>query len=310
MPARNELKDKIVNLKKGPVSTYSKGDRILTMKFKKSAIELIKMRTSVRSFDNSEIKNLDLKKLEDYIEEINKQTRIKARFTLTVKDDKADKTAKKLGTYGIISGANSFIVGILDKDEKDSLEFGYLFEKIILFATDLGLGTCWLGGTFNKGNFEKNLNLEKNEFIPIVSPVGIKKENPTILDSFMRTAAGSNKRKPWNELFFEENSTKYLNETMAGLYVTPIEMVRLAPSASNKQPWRIIRDKNNFHFFLSRTKGYGISPYDLQKNDMGIAKCHFELTAKELGLKGQWIEIEDIDMKNEWEYICTWSGEE
>lgn len=279
------------------------------MKFKKSAIELIKMRTSVRSFDESEIKNLDLKKLEDYIEEINKQTRIKARFTLTAQVDKDDKTAKKLGTYGIISGANSFIVGILDKSEKDSLEFGYLFEKIILFATDLGLGTCWLGGTFNKSSFEKNLNLKENEFIPIVSPVGIKKEKPTILDSFMRTAAGSNKRKPWNELFFEENTTKHLDETTAGLYVTPIEMVRLAPSASNKQPWRIIRDKNDFHFFLSRTKGYGVPSYDLQKNDIGIAKCHFELTAKEVGLKGQWVEIENIDMENEWEYICSWCEE-
>lgn len=280
------------------------------MEFKKSVIELIKMRTSVRSFDDIEIKSSDVKKLKDYIDEINKETRIKARFILTAQDDKGDKTAKKLGTYGIISGANSFIVGILDKDEKDYLEFGYLFEKIVLFATDLGLGTCWLGGTFNKNSFKKNLNLEENEFIPIVSPVGMKKEKPTVLDSFMRTAAGSNKRKPWNELFFEENPTKDLNENMAGLYVTPMEMVRLAPSASNKQPWRIIRDKNNFHFLLSRTKGYGVSSYDLQKNDIGIAKCHFELTAKELGLKGQWVEIEDIDMKNEWEYICTWSGEE
>lgn len=280
------------------------------MKLKKSVIELIKMRTSVRSFDDIEIKSSDVKKLKDYIDEINKETKIKARFTLTAQDDKGDKTAKKLGTYGIVSGANSFIVGILDKDEKDSLEFGYLFEKIVLFATDLGLGTCWLGGTFNKSNFEKNLNLEENEFIPIVSPVGMRKEKPTVLDSFMRTAAGSNKRKPWKELFFEENTTKRLNEDTAGLYVTPIEMVRLAPSASNKQPWRIIRDKNNFHFFLSRTKGYGVPSYDLQKNDMGIAKCHFELTANELDLKGKWVEIENIDMKDEWEYICSWCGEE
>lgn len=280
------------------------------MKFKKSVIELIKMRTSVRSFDDIEIKSSDLKRLKDYIDEINKESKIKARFILTAQNDKDDKTAKKLGTYGIISGANSFIVGILDKDEKDSLEFGYLFEKIVLFATDLGLGTCWLGGTFNKNNFEKNLNLEENEFIPIVSPLGIKKEKPTILDSFMRTAAGSNKRKHWNELFFEENTTKHLNESTAGLYITPIEMLRLAPSASNKQPWRLVRDKNNFHLFLSRTKGYGVPSYDLQKNDIGIAKCHFELTAKELNLKGKWVVIENIDMKNEWEYICSWCGEE
>ena len=47
----------------------------------------------------------------------------------------------------------------------------------------------------------------------------------------------------------------------------------------------------------------------MQKNDIGIAKCHFELAANQLGLKGSWIEDEKIDLKNHWEYICTWCGE-
>jgi hypothetical protein len=46
----------------------------------------------------------------------------------------------------------------------------------------------------------------------------------------------------------------------------------------------------------------------MQKNDIGIAKCHFELTAKELGLKGKWAK-EDIGMVDGLEYICTWVGE-
>lgn len=119
------------------------------MKPNKSPTELIKIRTSTRSFDEQIIDPIKLQRLKDYIEHINNQTKIKARFTLTT-NEKNSKGGKKLGTYGIISGANSFIVGILDKDEKDSLEFGYLFEKIVLFATDLGLGTCWMGGTFKK----------------------------------------------------------------------------------------------------------------------------------------------------------------
>ena len=278
------------------------------MQTKNTPTELIKQRTSIRSFDHKEIEPIKLEKLRDYIEHINRESKIKARFILTT--NKGDnKEAKKLGTYGIISGANSFIVGILDKDEKDSLEFGYLFEKIVLFATDLDLGTCWLGGTFKKDNFENNIQLVENEFIPIVSPVGNKKEKSKLFDKIMRVGAGSDKRKPWNELFFEGNSLVALNETTAGLYSIPLEMVRLGPSASNKQPWRIVKDKDNFHFFLSRTKGYGLASYDLQKNDMGIAKCHFELTANELGLKGSWIEDGNINIENDWEYICTWCGE-
>ena len=278
------------------------------MKTKNTATELIKLRTSTRSFDNEGIEATKFEKLKDYIENINKETKIKARFILTTnKNDSKD--AKKLGTYGIISGANSFIIGILDKDEKDSVEFGYLFEKIVLFATDLDLGTCWLGGTFSKASFENNIELAEDEFIPIVSPVGNKREKPKLFDKVMRAGAGSDKRKPWNELFFQGESLVPLTEAAAGSYSIPLEMVRLGPSASNKQPWRIVKDKDDFHVFVSRTKGYGLTSYDLQKNDMGIAKCHFELVANELGLKGNWKSLERLKLENDWEYICTWCGE-
>ena len=276
------------------------------MEFQKSVIELIKMRTSSRSFVQGNIESIALKKLKDYIAKINEESNIKAKVIFIQKDTDGSKVMK-LGTYGVISGCNSFIVGILDKEEKGSLEFGYLFEKIVLFATDLGLQTCWLGGTFNKENFKQSMTLLDNEFIPIVSPVGIKKEKPRVLESAMRVVVGANKRKPWSELFFEADGLVPLNESNEGQYAIPLEMVRLGPSASNKQPWRIVKDKNVYHFYLCRTKGYGVASYDMQKNDIGIAKCHFELAANELGLKGTWQEIKNINTTNEWEYICSWS---
>jgi len=164
------------------------------MEFQKSVIELIKMRTSSRSFDQKNIESITLKKLKDYIIKINDETKLRVKFILTQSNDNDAGKVKKLGTYGVISGANSFIIGVLDKEEKDALEFGYLFEKIVLFATDLGLQTCWLGGTFNKGNFEQNMNLLSNEFIPIVSPVGTKKEKPRVFESAMRAVIGANKK--------------------------------------------------------------------------------------------------------------------
>ena len=275
------------------------------MKLQKSAIETIKMRTSCRTFDSNAIEDDKVEKLKDYIEEINNKTEISARF-IFVKKNNSNGAPEKLGTYGVISGANSFIVGIINKNEKNSLRFGYLFEKIILFATDLGLQTCWLGGTFKKNDFEQYASLNENEFIPIVSPVGIKKEKPRFLESAMRTLIGANNKKSWNKLFFNGNNSNPLSENEAGLYAVPIEMVRLGPSASNKQPWRIIKDKKLLNFYLCRSKGYGSENYDMQKNDMGIAMCHFELAAKELGLKGKWENFKNIDTPNDWEYITTW----
>ena len=36
-----------------------------------------------------------------------------------------------------------------------------------------------------------------------------------------------------------------------------LEMVRRGPSASNKQPWRVVRAGERWHLYLQRTRGYG-----------------------------------------------------
>jgi hypothetical protein len=51
-----------------------------------------------------------------------------------------------------------------------------------------------------------------------------------------------------------------------------------------------MRTGDAFQFFLSRDKAYSaMMPFaDLQRIDMGIAMCHFQLAAAELGLRGGW----------------------
>lgn len=275
------------------------------MDFQQHITEVIKIRLSCRTYDLQKIEKSILNKLKSYIEEINQECKNNERFLII--DKKISEKGEKLGTYGVISGASTFIVGVINSENHDAVRFGYLFEKIILFATDLGLQTCWLGGTFKREDFTKHSNLTEVEYIPIVSPLGYRKDKSRILEVAMRKVVGANNRKSWNELFFDGSVSKALEQDVSGFYATPLEMVRLAPSASNKQPWRIIKDKNLYHFYLYRTKGYGVVNYDIQKNDMGIAMCHFELTAKELGLQGNWIELNEINVPDDWEYIISWS---
>ena len=61
-----------------------------------------------------------------------------------------------------------------------------------------------------------------------------------------------------------------------------LEMVRVATSAVNEQPWRVIACDNAVHFYLKRSKGFSYNKKpDMQMIDIGIALCHFDLTAKE-----------------------------
>ena len=96
-------------------------------------------------------------------------------------------------------------------------------------------------------------------------------------------------------------------------------MVRIGPSASNKQPWRIVRQDQFWRFYLQRTPGYREDPIkrildlcDLQRLDMGIAMCHFELSARELGLMGKWLIEEDINKSPDalTEYVVSWESQD
>ena len=89
--------------------------------------------------------------------------------------------------------------------------------------------------------------------------------------------------------------------------VTPaqrLEMVRLAPSAKNAQPWRIVKDEDKFHFYEKRD--IGIGAHDIQRLDVGIALCHFELAAKEKGISGHIVREEPQINKGELIYVFTW----
>jgi len=91
-------------------------------------------------------------------------------------------------------------------------------------------------------------------------------------------------------------------------------MLRLGPSASNRQPWRVVKEpgRDIFHLYVRRSKGYDklIKAVDLQRLDMGIAMSHFELTARELGLGGRWEKASPSlsPLPERTEYVRSWTG--
>ena len=80
------------------------------------------------------------------------------------------------------------------------IALGYSLEKVILYCTSLGLGTVWLGGTFNKGNFAKAVNLKENEILPIVSPVGYEGGKKSLFAKVV--GKNTNKRNDFSQSFF------------------------------------------------------------------------------------------------------------
>ncbi|WP_202709831.1 nitroreductase family protein [Sporosalibacterium faouarense] len=285
------------------------------MSYKKSIIENIKKRISDRTFESKEITEEHYDLIKNYIsEEKNLISPLGNRIKFELIDVKDNNTGKglKIGTYGIIKNPQAYIAGITKKDKISLIEFGYIFEKLVLFLTELGIGTCWLGGTFTRDSFEREIEYKSDEIIPCVTPIGYPKNKKRLLEKTMRALVKANNRKDWESLFYDNDFNSPLSKENSDIYAVPIEMVRLGPSASNKQPWRIVlsKDRKNCHFYLEHTPNYGGSKmgFDMQVIDMGIAMCHFDLTCRELNMDGEWkIDNPNITLpKENMEYMISW----
>lgn len=267
-------------------------------------IEVVKKRTSVRSYKNQELSNEIREDILNHLNNTKGPFNVNVRFSIVDLNDKSLDNLK-LGTYGIIRGCNVFIATAVKKDPRSMEQLGYRLESGILYAASKGLGTCWLGGTFKREEFKKAINLKDEEILPIITPIGYAREGRSIIDSIVKFSSGSKNRKGFEEIFYNKGFQNALSRKDAGMYEEAFEAVRLAPSAVNAQPWRIIMDNNKFHFYIKRKKAYKETvPYDIQKIDIGIAMCHFELAINELGFKGKWIEDGEAP-KGEAEYIIS-----
>jgi nitroreductase len=279
-------------------------------------IETIQQRFSCRMYQREPISQENGSRLQATAQDLKKgPLGSPLRFMLVAAAAQDASSLRGLGTYGTIKDPAGFLLGVVGKGEKNLEDFGYGLQSLILLATELGLGTCWLGGFFAKSAFARKINPAVDEILPAVVSTGYPQEDSRKRD-WMRKASNGDMRLPWESLFFNGQFDRPLEKSDAADYALPLEMVRLAPSASNKQPWRIILQEDRLHFYLRRTPGYGKGSFsfwlldlpDLQRVDMGIAMCHFELTANAVGLKGRWVIQDPPPFSNDLtsEYCITW----
>ena len=263
-------------------------------------LETISKRRSVRTFDGSGLTAEDTQKIIDCAAKAGNPYGLPITWKLL--------DAKESGlTSPVIVGTDTYIAGKMQRASHAEEAFGYSFERIVLFAESIGVGTTWIAGTMNRAAFEQAMEVGEGEVMPCVSPLGYPAKKPSLREAMMRRGIKADSRLDFVELFFDGNVEKPLTRETAGRLLTPLEAVRLAPSAVNKQPWRAIVDGNHVHFYEKHSKGYVSDGWDLQKIDMGIALCHFELAAKECGIDAAF-EIADPGLAagEETDYIASY----
>jgi hypothetical protein len=125
----------------------------------------------------------------------------------------------------------------------------------------------------------------------------------------MRKGLKADERLPYPSTFFDGSFQRPPTTEAAGQFAQALELARWAPSAGNKQPWRCVADGNLIHFYKHRS--LKDSPLgDVQKVDLGIFLCHFDLVMKAQGAKGRFFfQDPELSAPQGTEYVVSYEVE-
>lgn len=119
------------------------------MKLSIPVVKTIQKRHSVRTYESKPLLPQDREALLMCMKQLDNPFGVPVHTYII--DQKLNADGEKLGTYGVIKGASTFL-GISIPDIKLApLAAGYEFENLILSATHMGLGTGVVGSDLQSG---------------------------------------------------------------------------------------------------------------------------------------------------------------
>lgn len=206
--------------------------------------EAIKERHSVRNYQKKEIEEEKIGKIEELIKICNEEGNLHLQF---VKD--AGNTFNRLLNRAMGLGSAPSVIACIGPEE-DTLEerIGYYGQRIVLYAQQLGLNTCW-AGTFNPKNVAAEVRSGERLVIVIAIGYGVNNGRDRKSKSFEQVTKVTGECPQW----FKDGA----------------EAALLAPTAINQQKFLIEYENGKVTF----TDKGGV----LSKVDLGIVKYQFEV---------------------------------
>jgi len=268
-------------------------------------VKAIQQRKSTRTYTTESIKPSDREQLVEFINA--HKTELPGESVDFVLIEISESEVPMKLPYGLIRNNKSYIFGATGTTALARVNYGYMLEQIVLKATELNMGTCWVG-MFDRDYFS-DIQVEDGLVIPAILVIGYAHDKIPMKEKLIRKTVNADKRKPWETLFFDYESGAPLKPDQIKSYTEVLEMTRLAPSSGNTQPWRIFYSPvhNEFHFFKKITNP-AYESKGMHDIDLGIAMSHFELVAGKNGLKGSW-EIynpDEIKIPDDLHYMSSW----
>lgn len=210
-------------------------------------LEAIDARHSVRAYQDKPIDGETHQLLDGFVAGCNQESGL----NIFIRYDDPDGFDSRLAHYGSFRNVKNYIV--LSGNTTDDFDYrcGYYGEKVVLFAQQHGLNTCWAALTFNKKKVRELI--PEGETLCMVIALG-----------YGETQGVSRKSKSPQDVIDKASDLPW--------FTKGIEAALKAPTAINQQKFQFsLKDGEPF----IRIKSPG--PYT--KVDLGIVAYHFEVAS-------------------------------
>ena len=118
-------------------------------------LQTLQSRHSVRAFREEALSDTHVKKLKACITMINTHQQ-GLKFQLITNDP--DPLAGFSKSYGVFTNARNYMAAVVDTATPDVLErAGYYAEQVVIKSCELGVGSCFVGGTYNESKVKAQL---------------------------------------------------------------------------------------------------------------------------------------------------------
>jgi nitroreductase len=234
----------------------------LTKELKSELYQTIYKRKSIRKYEQTKLSQAQLQDIEDFLNEAELLDP-EIKFETKIVDSDAVKSL-------IPIKAPHYLQFFSEAKGDYLLNAGFILQQLDLYLSNNDLGSCWFGMAKPKKEIIAESDLE-----------------------YVITLVFGNSKEENHRDSIEDFDRKSLSEIKKGEnHYDLLEAVRLAPSATNGQPWYFVSEKDQIHLYQIEPNFIKKFFYEkMNKIDMGIALAHLWLAADQHNKK---IEIEKL----------------
>jgi nitroreductase len=243
----------------------------------------IRIRRSVRSYEMNRVEKVETDLLDHFIDSL------KVPFEHHVRIQRFQaRPDKKL--YFAFDSPPDNLAFLADTDVCSISAAGFVGELVILYATSLGLATCWYGhydlaelerlmphlGSFRESTRSRwgyGKGFVEGERAICVTPLGYWKQGGMRLVDRMQESLISHRRKPAEDLLEGGLTDRELSPELS----YALDLARKAPSAANSQHWRFAVGSGGKEISIAMPVGYKHIKWEHPDVDIGICASHFWL---------------------------------